>query len=64
MITATVLKGLISSDHFLLALHHILQSMNKNYTEKTFNKFQQNAVIISNFFSKFDINQFEIKYVN
>ena len=36
---------------FLFALHHILQNMNENYTEKLFNKFQQNAVIISSFFS-------------
>ena len=60
---------LISLDHFLFALHHyifcshcfflfvLLQNMNKNYTEKIFNHAQQNAVIISNFYCKFDINQ-------
>ena len=35
----------------------IAAKMNKNYTEKIFNHVQQNEVIISNFFCKFDINQ-------
>ena len=49
---------LIFSDHFLFALHHTLQNMNKNYTEKIFNNVQPNVVIINNFFCKFDMNQF------
>ena len=49
---------LISLDHFLSTLHHILQNMNKNYAVKIFNKFPQNAVIISNFVCKFTVNQF------
>ena len=41
---------LISSDHLLLALHHILQNMNKSDTEKMFSNIQENVVIIDNFF--------------
>ena len=49
---------LISSDHLLFALHHILQNMNKSDTEKMFSNIQQNVVIINNFFYKFDVNKF------
>ena len=50
----------ITALHFLFALHFmlaLLQNMYKNYTEKIFSNVQQNAVIISNLFCKFDINQ-------
>ena len=42
---------LISSDHFLFALHHILQNMNKNYAERIFINVQKMRQLLATFFS-------------